>query len=50
MRVKEGGDARVEVAPAAVAHDRWLDEDVDGFLNAMRRAKRTAIRRTCGRV
>jgi hypothetical protein len=25
-----------------VAHDRWLDEDVDGFLNAMRRAKRTA--------
>ncbi|MAO84044.1 MAG: hypothetical protein CMH50_09225 [Myxococcales bacterium] len=25
-----------------IAHDQWLDEDVDTFLHAMRRAKRTA--------
>ena len=40
-------EGRVAIARAEgwqrppVAHDRWLDEDVDGFLNAMRRAKRT---------
>jgi hypothetical protein len=43
--LEEGRVARERVAgwrTPPVAHDNWLDEDVDGFLNAMRRAKRTA--------
>jgi hypothetical protein len=44
--LEEGKVATARVAgwrTPPVAHDNWLDEDVDGFLNAMRRAKRTTF-------